>query len=189
LGEFAVNQDLISDRLILRTAVPEDARVICRELGKWDTARMLATAPYPFPNLRDDEWWANIQTRAFPKQGLWRMLALKGDASRTAIGNVGLCPRDGSWQLGYWLAEDHWGKGLMSEAVLKAAEHVKVTWAPQEIISGAFTDNPGSRRVLEKAGFTYTGLSGEWCEARQAEVPHWNFVLHSVNSPVREHTT
>lgn len=167
--------DIASDRLILRPPVPEDVDVVNRELAKWDIAKMLASAPHPYPPEPMDKWWQERKARMFPVEGLWRMLSLKDDPARTCVGNVALCPRDGKWQLGFWLAEDQWGKGLMSEAVISAVVHVLAHWQPKEIVSGALTDNPASRKILEKAGFTYTGTSDEWCEARQKEVPHWNF--------------
>jgi len=170
-----MTSDILTDRLVLCAAVPEDGEVVCRELANWGIASMLATALHPFPQVSNEEWWAERQPRAFPEEGLWRMLSLKDDPSRTAIGNVSLCPRDGKWGLGYWLAEAHWGQGLMSEAACAAVAHVTATWAPEKIIAGAYTDNPASGRILEKAGFHLTGTTPEWCEARQVNAPHWNY--------------
>lgn len=58
-------------------------------------------------------------------------------------------------EIGYVLAKDHWGKGLMSEAV-KAV----VDWLFQQknldfIVCGNFIENHRSQRVWEKCGFTF----------------------------------
>jgi RimJ/RimL family protein N-acetyltransferase len=39
----------------------------------------------------------------------------------------------------------------------------------QHVTCGHFADNPSSRRVIEKLGFTYSGSAPCWCEARKLE--------------------
>lgn len=60
-------------------------------------------------------------------------------------------------ELGYWLAEPYWGKGFMTEAVIEftafAFEHFKLV----RIYAEPYANNPGSCRVIEKAGFTLEG--------------------------------
>jgi RimJ/RimL family protein N-acetyltransferase len=55
--------------------------------------------------------------------------------------------------LGYWLAEDRWGRGMMSEAVAMivwlAFEHTGAVLVHAECFEG----NEGSRRVLERSAF------------------------------------
>jgi RimJ/RimL family protein N-acetyltransferase len=55
--------------------------------------------------------------------------------------------------IGYWLAEQFWGKGIMSEAVklvtAYAFEHLDLI----RLQAGVFSKNPRSMRVLEKAGY------------------------------------
>ena len=62
-----------------------------------------------------------------------------------------------SAEMGYWLGEPHWGRGLTTRAVLAtsdwAFEHYKLT----RIFAMAFSHNVGSMRVLEKAGFEREG--------------------------------
>jgi RimJ/RimL family protein N-acetyltransferase len=56
-------------------------------------------------------------------------------------------------EIGYWLGEPHWGKGLMSEAVKAAVEAAQVFSQFETITAQVLVGNDGSLKVLEKAGF------------------------------------
>jgi [ribosomal protein S5]-alanine N-acetyltransferase len=62
-----------------------------------------------------------------------------------------------SAEMGYWLGEPFWGRGLTTRAVVATSEwafgHYKLT----RIFAMAFSHNVGSMRVLEKAGFEREG--------------------------------
>ena len=60
-------------------------------------------------------------------------------------------------ELGYYLAEEYWGKGIMTEAIRKLCEIVFDTTDILRIYAEPFAYNTGSRRALEKAGFCYEG--------------------------------
>ena len=62
-----------------------------------------------------------------------------------------------SAELGYWLSENYWGKGVMTAAVRQICQEAFNTFDILRIFAEPFADNKGSRRVLEKAGFTYEG--------------------------------
>jgi len=63
-----------------------------------------------------------------------------------------------SAEMGYWLSEMYWGRGLTTRAVTAASDwafdHYKLT----RIYAMAFAHNVASMRVLEKAGFEREGL-------------------------------
>lgn len=61
-------------------------------------------------------------------------------------------------ELGYWLAEEYWGQGIMTEAVRQICWEGFQVWDIQRIYAEPFAHNAGSRRVLEKAGFVLEGL-------------------------------
>jgi RimJ/RimL family protein N-acetyltransferase len=79
-----------------------------------------------------------------------------------AIGGVGfLIGRDiarMTAEMGYWLSEGHWGKGIATRVVAAmsdwALEHYQIT----RVFAQAFEYNAASIRVLEKAGFEREGL-------------------------------
>ena len=60
-------------------------------------------------------------------------------------------------EMGYYIAEEHWGKGIMTEAVKQICDYVFKNSDILRIYAEPFAYNTGSCRVLEKAGFQYEG--------------------------------
>ena len=78
-----------------------------------------------------------------------------------AIGSIGVF-RQGNIhrrtaELGYYIAEEYWGKGIMTEAVRQICEYVFSESDIIRIYAEPFAYNTASCRVLEKAGFQYEG--------------------------------
>jgi RimJ/RimL family protein N-acetyltransferase len=57
--------------------------------------------------------------------------------------------------LGYWLGEDFWGRGIMTEAVAALTDFSFRNFPLRRISAEVFANNPASARVLEKAGFIF----------------------------------
>ena len=76
-----------------------------------------------------------------------------------AIGCIGLqLGRDvhrKTAELGYWLGEPFWGRGIMSEAVAAFTHCAFGMYDLERIYAQPFANNPASARVLEKAGFVF----------------------------------
>lgn len=60
-------------------------------------------------------------------------------------------------ELGYYIAEEHWGRGIMTEAVRQICQYVFEKSDIIRIYAEPFAYNVASCRVLEKAGFRYEG--------------------------------
>ena len=60
-------------------------------------------------------------------------------------------------ELGYYLAEEYWGRGIMTDAVKQLCDYVFCNTDIIRIYAEPFAYNIGSCRVLEKAGFQYEG--------------------------------
>jgi ribosomal-protein-alanine N-acetyltransferase len=63
-----------------------------------------------------------------------------------------------SAELGYWLAEPFWGRGIMSEAVAGFTPRGFEMFDVERIYAEPLANNQASARVLEKAGFTREAL-------------------------------
>ncbi len=78
-----------------------------------------------------------------------------------ACGGIGLTlQRDVfrySAEIGYWLAKDHWGRGIMSEAVVAVSDYALYELGMTRVFAGTFDHNIASGRILEKAGFALEG--------------------------------
>ncbi len=60
-------------------------------------------------------------------------------------------------ELGYYIAEEYWGRGIMTEAVRQICQYVFEKSDIIRIYAEPFAYNAASCRVLEKAGFRYEG--------------------------------
>ena len=67
-------------------------------------------------------------------------------------------------ELGYWLAEPFWGRGVMTAAVKAFVAYSFETLPLQRIFASAYANNPASVRVLEKAGFPIRGPNAAQCD-------------------------
>ena len=69
-------------------------------------------------------------------------------------GNIHSCTAE----LGYYLAEEHWGKGIITDAIRQICDIIFKTTDILRIYAEPFSYNIGSRRALEKAGFALEGI-------------------------------
>ena len=83
-------------------------------------------------------------------------------------------------ELGYYIAEEYWGKGIMTEAVKQICEYVFAQSDIIRIYAEPFTYNIASCRVLEKAGFQYEGT------LRNNAVKNGNVVDMKMYSRIKE---
>lgn len=58
-------------------------------------------------------------------------------------------------ELGYWLGEEYWGRGIISEAIVTFTKWGFENFDFLRIFAGVLDTNVASKRVLEKAGFQF----------------------------------
>lgn len=79
-----------------------------------------------------------------------------------AVGSIGAFRQSNihrqTAELGYYLAEEYWGQGIMTNAILQICDQIFKTTDIMRIYAEPFSYNIGSCRALEKAGFTYEGI-------------------------------
>jgi ribosomal-protein-serine acetyltransferase len=63
--------------------------------------------------------------------------------------------------VGYWLAEEHQGKGTMTQAVRVLTDHALSTWDLNRVEIRAAVENRRSRAIPERLGFRYEGTLHE----------------------------
>lgn len=78
-----------------------------------------------------------------------------------AIGSIGAFRQKNihrhTAEIGYYIAEEYWGKGLMTEAVKQICSYIFDKSNIVRLYAEPFSYNKASCRVLEKAGFLYEG--------------------------------
>jgi RimJ/RimL family protein N-acetyltransferase len=62
-----------------------------------------------------------------------------------------------SAEIGYWVAEPFWGRGIGTAALVAATDWAFGEWPLTRIFAVPFARNAASVRVLEKAGYAMEG--------------------------------
>ncbi|KAF5059517.1 Acetyltransferase (GNAT) domain protein [anaerobic digester metagenome] len=79
------------------------------------------------------------------------------DVDGEAVGCIGIFPQEDihrlNAEMGYWLSEAFWGRGIMTAAIRRMVDYGFKTFDITRIYARPFGTNLASQRVLEKAGF------------------------------------
>jgi RimJ/RimL family protein N-acetyltransferase len=157
-------ETLETARLRLRPARAGDAPRIVSLINDPDVARMSARIPHPYALTDAEDFLTQLE------RGDERVFAIE-HGNDGLVGMIGL-HHTGKLgpEVGYWLGQPYWGKGLATEAA-----QAVLGWAGKTgrrcVVSSHFADNPASGAVLIKAGFLYTGeVTRTFSKARGAEV-------------------
>lgn len=145
-----------TQRLILRPTALDDAARVARLAGDLRVSRMTTRIPHPYPP-EAAEGWLWLQSLSAGRTQLEHTFAVVL-AEHGLIGMVGASRRDtrSVFEIGYWLGEPYWGSGYATEAGRAFVRWLYEDQDVRALAAGYFEDNPGSRRVLEKLGFTPT---------------------------------
>jgi RimJ/RimL family protein N-acetyltransferase len=142
---------LQGDRCVVRPWRMDDAESVVRHANNINVARQLRDRfPHPYTRANASAFLKAATSAPEPSN-----LAI--DVGGEAVGAVGYVPgvdvERFSAEIGYWLGEPFWGRGIATEALLLVTEHVFDTLNMLRLFALPFADNAGSIRVLEKAGY------------------------------------
>lgn len=137
-------------RLELRPACLEDAPAIQRQFANFEVVRYLnKTVPWPYPA---DGASYFLEKVLLPSVEAGREQAWSIYLQQELIGFIHLVA-SGDENRGFWLAADHWGKGLMAEASLRVTEYAMDELGWNRICSGNAVSNVASGRIKQSQGF------------------------------------
>ncbi len=133
----------------------EDLNILVRYADNPNIACWL-TNTFPNPYTRDDGIRFLQNVTAFDPP---RVLAICLDG--IPVGSIGIFPQQDIFsknaELGYWLAEPYWGKGIMTEAIRQMCDYGFRKFNIDRIYARPFGSNLPSQKVLEKTGFKLEG--------------------------------
>lgn len=133
-------------RLLLRPLSRSDLPALVRALNNLNVSKMTAQIPHPYGMNDAEEYFARCQAA---EDGTLRLSIALRQAPLELIGGIGHEMNE----LGYWIAESHWGKGYASEAAAAFLGHAFAASTLEMVFARYRNDNPASARVLEKLGF------------------------------------
>jgi ribosomal-protein-alanine N-acetyltransferase len=138
---------------LLRLWQLEDAPALVAQANNrriWQNLR--DTFPYPYTADDADRWLA-VANKYEPPRNF--AIIVDGEPA----GGIGLVLKEDVYrrtaEIGYWLGEAFWGRGIATSAVRATVEYAFATFDLGRLYAGVFGWNPASARVLEKAGFTF----------------------------------
>ena len=128
-----------------------DVESLVKYAGNYNIAKYM-TNRFAHPYSREDgENFIKMAMEQNPTQIF--AIEINGEA----CGGIGLHLQDDIYlknaELGYWLGEPHWGKGVITKAINQMVEYGFDTFDINRIFARPFGSNIGSQRVLEKVGF------------------------------------
>ena len=148
--------EIKSNKFTLRPWRMSDVEALARNANNieiWNNMR--DGFPYPYTE-EDARTYIGMVAEVDPPTNF--TIEIDGEAA----GGIGFVPQTDveqfSAEMGYWLAEPYWGKGITSEAVKCLVEFVWTTTPIVRLYAGAFGFNDASQKVLEKAGFRRVGV-------------------------------
>ncbi|MBI2143970.1 GNAT family N-acetyltransferase [Candidatus Woesearchaeota archaeon] len=133
-----------------------DEHSLQKSINSRNVTKHTVFIPYPYTMKHSREWVAkNISFyRKKKKTEVNFAIGIGGEVA----GGIGLRYIEGrKAELGYWLAEKHWGKGIMTTAVGLVTDYAVKQLRLRRLYATVFTSNKASARVLEKSGFRVEG--------------------------------
>lgn len=141
-------------RLLLRAPGAQDVTRIAALANDHDIARMTQRMPHPF-RVDDAEDFVLQVASQDPKRANTFLIEHEDHGP---VGVIGMFQNtDAVPEAGYWIGREFWGRGYATEALEGALVWASTRWKRRALMAGHYADNPASGRVLEKAGFLYTG--------------------------------
>ena len=145
-------------RCTLREWRLSDAKALAKALSNINIQNNLRGGlPYPYTEKDAEEYI--IAMLSSDKNKVFAFAICVDDK---AVGSIGAFRQSNihyrAAELGYYLAEEYWGKGIMTSVAREFCKFVFENYDINRIDAEVFADNIGSRKVLEKIGFEFEGL-------------------------------
>lgn len=105
-----------------------------------------ATAMAAFPSRDKEAFYAHSKKIMADESKIFKAILFDDQLA----GSIFSWEMEGNREVGYWLGREFWGKGIATQAL---AEFLKIV-TTRPLSAHVAKHNIGSRRVLEKCGFT-----------------------------------
>jgi ribosomal-protein-alanine N-acetyltransferase len=142
-------------KYVIRSFEDHDAEAMAEHVSNPNVTRMLAARfPSPYTERHAKAWIDLCHLEAEPVN----FAITEHD---NLIGGIGLTVQRGARrraaEVGFWVAEGHWGKGIATEALKAFTDYAFSRFDLIRLFAYVFEGNVASTRVLKKIGFTYEG--------------------------------
>lgn len=136
---------------ILRPWSPADMDSLVRYANNFKiSGNMRDGFPYPYTYDHAKAW---IEIATGNLTDIYLAVEIEGKAA----GGFGLTHKDDVYrfnaEIGYWLAEEYWNRGIMSEIIPAMTTWIFQNMPVIRVFAGVFEKNKASMKVLETSGF------------------------------------
>ena len=139
-------------RLLLKPIALDDAEQIQALFPRWEIVKYLnAKVPWPYPPDGAFQYIRNAALPAMERGDEWHWTLRLLTAPETIIGAIGLMKSDEE-NRGFWLAPEHRGRGLMTEACAWTADFYFDVLGFERMRVPKAVANRASRRISERMG-------------------------------------
>lgn len=150
----------VDDEIYLSTVLTEeDIPSFIKYLNSPTIHANTLTIPFPYTKTDGEEF---LQLRKSTSPDAVKYFSIRLASNNELIGACGINRKTNNprrTEIGYWLGEQYWHRGLMPKVVKKTIEIVTNEWKNLVRIEGnIFSWNKASMRVLEKCGFEFEGI-------------------------------
>jgi len=140
-------------QLILRPYQHSDLENLVKHANNFNISKYL-TNKFPFPyEKKDGEAFIQLALSHDPLQ--IKAIVLNDEV----IGSIGVHQLadiySKSAEIGYWIGEEHWGKGIVTFAIKEMLKYGFETFDIKRIFARTTHTNLASQRVLQKSGFIF----------------------------------
>ncbi len=155
---MAERQIPVRDGIYLSAVSTADKPALLEHLKVRAIYESTMNIPYPYSGA-DADWWITRRIEHTRRQGKEVAFAIRDQGKLIGVVSadnleVGSTHRA---EIGYWLAQDYWGQGLMTDAVRAFVRYAFAELEVLRLTAHVLAFNVASARVLEKNGFTAEG--------------------------------
>ena len=158
---------LQTERLLLRPFVTADAAAVCEIVDNKSIASTTRSINLPYTLAMAEDWIRPQQENWSAQSAAVFAMCWRGNDRENAveqnlpvIGAIGLevCEEDEKAELGYWISESYWGRGIATEAATAVVKFGFEMLCLNKIFASHMVKNPASGRVMEKIGMSKEGV-------------------------------
>jgi len=148
-------------RLILRDIGKKDEESIRKHINNLNVSKWLLAVSYPYKK-KDADWWVSHcleNQKEKPRKSYNFGVVIK--PNKEVVGGIGLTKvnrEQRTAEIGYWLSEKYWKRGLMYEATLSVIKFAFNKLKLRKLIIRAYSKNRASNKLAKKLGAGKEGL-------------------------------
>ena len=147
----------MTSNILLRNVTEDDLPIFFEHQLDPDATEMAA-----FPSRDREAFMAHWARIIADDSVILKTILFDGQVA----GNIVSFEESGKREVGYWIGKEYWGKDIATKALASFLDYVRT----RPLYAHVAKHNIGSRRVLEKCGFTIAGEDKGFPKKREEEV-------------------